>query len=129
MTNIPETTPPKYPTKYPIITETIISENPSTDRKNKEELVFKYFSKKGYRRIGSENEPISHLFLHLCFEKFLLSPNWNIYRGKTLIDFPHLTDHLNYTMTWDIEEYKKYKTLQDMVVHSVRRQMIWYRFI
>jgi hypothetical protein len=81
-----------------------------------EEIVFSYYKKKGFHFIGYENEPIYDLFFHLCFEKFLLKPNWDIYKNKTLKNFSHLTDHLNYTVDWNIEEYKKYKTLKEMVM-------------
>ena len=48
---------------------------------------------------------------------FLLTPDWGVYSNKTLKDFPHLTEHLNYYVDWEIEEYKKYETFGDMIVN------------
>jgi len=56
-----------------------------------EQLVFNYYYKKGYKKVGFENEPIADLFFHLCFEMFLLKPNWKKWdKNKSLKDYPKL---------------------------------------
>ena len=112
MSNITE--PPLPPPIYPISTETLFSDNPSRDKKNKEELVFKHFKEKGYTEIGYENEPIHELFFHLCFEKFLLKPNWKKWdKNKTIRDYHHLIEHLDYP--YDSEKYQNIKTHREWV--------------
>ena len=112
MSNIIE--PPSPPPIYPISTETLFSDNPSRDKRNKEGLVFKHFSKKGFRGIGVENQPIYDLFFHLGFEKFLLKPNWKKWdKNKTIRDYPHLIEHLDYP--FDDEKYPHIKTHREMV--------------
>jgi hypothetical protein len=122
MSNIIE--PPSPPPIYPILTETLFSDNPSRDKRNKEGLVFKHFSKKGFRGIGVENQPIYDLFFHLGFEKFLLKPNWKKWdKNKTIRDYPHLTEHLNYPFEIEKkstnpkveEDRKNIKTYREMV--------------
>jgi hypothetical protein len=62
-----------------------------------EDLVREHFEKEDYIDIGHENTPIYDLFFHLCFEKFLLKPNWKKWgRNETIKDYPHLIDHLDY---------------------------------
>ena len=73
-----------------------------------EDIVLNYYKKDGYKEVGYENEPIYDLFFHLCFEIFLLKPNWSIWdKNKTLKDYPKLTDHLN--IPFDSKEFTTYR--------------------
>jgi len=71
-------------------------------KKGVEKSVFNYFKKQGFREVGYENEPIFDLFFHLCFEKFLLKPNWELWdKNKTIKDYPQLTEHLDFPIEFD----------------------------
>ena len=92
----------------------IIKEFPKGGRFEIEEKVSTYYKGKGYKEIGRENELIYDLFFHLCFEKFLLKPNWGKWdKNKTIRDYPHLIEHLNYP--FEDEKYPHIKTHREMV--------------
>ena len=58
-----------------------------------EQLIFDYYYKKGYKKVGFENEPIADLFFYLCFEMFLLKPDWKKWdKNKSLKDYPQLLE-------------------------------------
>ena len=107
--------PPEPPPLYPILTETLFSDNPSGEKGIKEGLVFKHFSKKGFKGIGVENQLIYDLFFHLGFEKFLLKPNWGKWgKNETIKDYPHLIEHLDYP--FEDEKDPHIKTQRDSVL-------------
>lgn len=58
-----------------------------------EQLAFDHYYRMGYKRIGFENEPIADIFLNLCFNLFLLKPDWTIWnKNKSVKDYPILLD-------------------------------------
>ena len=73
--------------KFPIV----VKEFENVKFPNIEDVVENHFKKLKYYTYDRENDPIFDLFFHICFEMFLLTPDWYKWdKNKTIVEYPEL---------------------------------------